>query len=341
MFIERKLSTRHLYAWLAKSILGLLVFNGIIAVLYAHEILTVSVPWLPVSVIGTAVAFFVGFKNNQAYDRLWEARKIWGGIVNDSRTWGMMVMGFVRPFGSESKERVGEIRKQLIYRHIGWLYVHRKQLLEPMGWEQVGAKGLEGKRAQRFDKKFGLGVLGKDFTIEDLKQFIIEEELQRMKGYKNIATQLINEQSLELAGLRDQGYFDGFQHVELENVLRSFYTLQGQNERIKKFPFPRDYSSMSVLMVLLFISLLPFSLVPEMLTLGHWAFWLSIPIATLVGLVYIVMENLGDYNENPFMGTPNSMPMLSLCRTIEIDLKEMLGENDIPDSIKESGGVLM
>tara|TARA_B100000795_G_scaffold35292_1_gene23312 strand:+ start:26607 stop:26840 length:234 start_codon:yes stop_codon:yes gene_type:complete len=52
-----------------------------------------AIPWLPISVVGTAVAFYVGFKNNQAYDRMWEAHKIWGGIVNESRTWGMLIAG--------------------------------------------------------------------------------------------------------------------------------------------------------------------------------------------------------------------------------------------------------
>ena len=54
-----------------------------------------NIPWLPISVIGTAVAFYVGFKNNSAYDRLWEARKIWGAIINSSRMWGASVRGFV------------------------------------------------------------------------------------------------------------------------------------------------------------------------------------------------------------------------------------------------------
>ncbi|MEX0314084.1 MAG: bestrophin family ion channel, partial [Allomuricauda sp.] len=49
------------------------------------------VPWLPLGALGTAVAFIVSFKNNASYDRLWEARKIWGGIVNASRSWTIMV----------------------------------------------------------------------------------------------------------------------------------------------------------------------------------------------------------------------------------------------------------
>ena len=56
-----------------------------------------AIPWFPLTIIGTAVAFYVGFKNNSAYDRMWEARKIWGAIVNNSRIWGTNVKAFVEP----------------------------------------------------------------------------------------------------------------------------------------------------------------------------------------------------------------------------------------------------
>jgi len=81
--------------WTWHHIFWLFVLTGGGALLYYFEIISFSIPWLPVSVIGTAVAFYVGFKNNQAYDRMWEARKIWGGIVNDSRAWGMSHLSFL------------------------------------------------------------------------------------------------------------------------------------------------------------------------------------------------------------------------------------------------------
>lgn len=90
-------------AWTGHHVVWLTAFVGTITILYYFKIIQVDVPWLPVSVIGTAVAFYAGFKNNQSYDRMWEARKNWGGIVNDSRTWGMMVDGFVSNFFSEKK----------------------------------------------------------------------------------------------------------------------------------------------------------------------------------------------------------------------------------------------
>jgi putative membrane protein len=129
--------------------------------------------------------------------------------------------------------------------------------------------------------------------------------------------------------------------MELENILRSFYALQGKNERIKKFPLPRQYANMSRYFVGIFIVLLPFSMVPELLKLDTWGIWLSVPIAVLIGWVYVMMEVVGDYSENPFQGMANDIPMMSLCRTIEIDLREMLGEKDLPPAIEAKNGVLM
>ena len=124
-------------------------------------------------------------------------------------------------------------------------------------------------------------------------------------------------------------------------VLSEFYDHQGKAERIKKFPLPRQYATVSALFVGIFILLLPFSMIPELMKMGGFGYWVSIPITALIGWIYIMMELVGDYTENPFQGMTNDIPMLSLCRTIEIDLLEMLGEKDLPQAIKEKNGILM
>lgn len=341
MFVTRKLTTKVLIGWLGKHILWLLAFYIVIAILYHYFDFPISLPWLPVSVIGTAVAFFVGFKNNQAYDRLWEARKIWGSIINDSRTFGMRVSNFLRTEKRLSENEAASLRQKIIYRHIAWLYVHRNQLLQRAQWEQISDKGLTGKYAKKYEQNFGLNIIAGDLSIDEVEPFLVSSELEAISKYKNAATQIIHKQSEELIALKDKGYIDSFEHVQLEELLKNFYTLQGQNERIKKFPFPRDYSTMSRFFVMTFIFLFPFSLIPELMKMGCWAFWISIPVATIIGLVYLIMEDLGDYAENPFMGTPHAMPMLSMCRTIEIDLREMLKETDLPPAIQPKDSVLM
>lgn len=329
--------TWHHVTWL---VLGAALF----AYLYSNGYLTVAIPWLPISVIGTAVAFYVGFKNNSAYDRMWEARKIWGGIVNDSRTWGMLVDGYISNLfrtDAVSEEKLHEIKQRLIYRHIGWLYAHRSQLLVPTSWEHINQGGGVARLAARYQKQFGIGLVDDEVTRVELKNFLSPQEHDRLIGNVNTATQIINEQSRELSELRELDLIDDFRHTQMTDVLRSFYTLQGKNERIKKFPLPRQYANMSRIFVGIFVFLLPFSMIPELMKLGDWGFWLSIPITALIGWVYVMMEVIGDYSENPFQGMANDIPMLSLCRVIEIDLREMLGETDLPSAIQPKNGILM
>lgn len=344
MLITKGISPLKVIVWTGGHILWLSLLMGGIALLYHFHIVHFSIPWLPLSVIGTAVAFYVGFKNNQAYDRMWEARKIWGGIINDSRSWGMMVDGFITNLFVDNKvsdDEIHSIKQKLMYRHIAWLYAHRSQLLIPTPWEHASQSGHTGRTAKYYQEKFGVGLLGDQVTRSELSIFLPKEEHGRLINYKNTATQIINEQSRNLKNLRERNLIDDFRHMELSNLLKSFYTLQGKNERIKKFPLPRQYANISRYFVGIFIFLLPFSMIPELMKLGDGGFWLSIPITVLIGWVYVMMEIVGDYTENPFQGMANDIPMLSLCRVIEIDLREMLGETDLPPAVKANKGVLM
>jgi len=323
----------------------LIILTVVAAVLYHFEIIKVNLPWLPLSVIGTAVAFYVGFKNNQSYDRLWEARKIWGGIVNDSRTWGMMVDGYVSNLhakSDKSEEELHEIKKGLIYRHIAWLYQHRRQLLVHTSWEHVGQDTKRGASLKRTIQKRGAGLFDRQNGKVDMEHFISSEEFERISKNKNSATQLINEQSRVLSQLREEEEIDDFRHMEMENILKSFYTLQGKNERIKKFPLPRQYANMSRIFVFIFMTLLPFSMLPTLMAeAGDYGLLIGVPVTILIAWVYFMMEAIGDFSENPFQGVMWDIPMLSLCRTIEIDLREMLKETDLPNPVQSHDDILM
>jgi putative membrane protein len=308
-----------------------------------YDIPEVKVPWLPISVIGTAVAFYVGFKNNSSYDRLWEARKIWGGIVNSSRAWGSAIIGFIVNQFTEheiDKAEIDEVKKLMIYRHIAWLYALRSQLLIPTSWEHIRQKQGR-KRVERQFKTFGVGLYSDDVTQIELRTYLKDAEYDELINYQNTATQIVNRQSEELAKLRSRNLIDDFRHMELQNILNEFYDLQGKSERIKKFPLPRQYGSMSLIFIYIFIGLLPWGMVTVFHELGEWGAWLSIPFTIIVGWVFMMMELVGDYSENPFEGLGNDIPMLSLCRVIEIDLREMIQDTDIPPSIEPINGVLM
>lgn len=344
MIVTKGIGFSKLIRWFGPHLIWLFALSGSITALYYYSLLNFQLPWLPVSVIGTAVAFYVGFKNNQAYDRMWEARKIWGGIVNDSRTWGMMIDGYVTNlFRSTpaSDEEILSIKQRLIHRHIAWLYIHRSQLLEPTPWEHISQGGHLRKTAEMYQRNYGLGLIRDQEDQVDVKAMLPIEEYESLMLNANTATQIINAQSRDLRELRTEHFIDDFRHMELENILRSFYELQGKNERIKKFPLPRQYANISRSFVGIFIALLPFSMIPELISTGTVGLFLSPAITSLIAWVYLTMELVGDYSENPFQGMANDIPTMSLCRTIEVDLREMLGETDLPPAIKSVNGVLM
>jgi len=312
--------------------------------LHSMDMYMFKVPWLPVSLVGTAVAFYVGFKNNSSYVRLWEARKIWGAIVNSSRAWGATVRGYVsNQFTDEdlTEEELKGIHRKLIYRHIAWLYSLRSQLLIPTSWEHINQGLMVRKRTESRLKSFGIGLYQDEITAYEIPRCLPSEEIDKMVNSQNTATQIIDQQSQDLKMYRSQNVIDDFRHMELQKILNDFYIHQGKAERIKKFPLPRQYGSMSFVFVGLFIFLLPFGLVTTFHDITEWGAWLSIPFTVIVGWVFLMMELIGDYSENPFEGLGNDIPMLSICRTIEIDLKEMLGETDLPEPIQPIKDVLM
>lgn len=152
---------------------------------------------------------------------------------------------------------------------------------------------------------------------------------------------MIDKQSQELAGIRRLGYITEFEHIKLQGVLDDFYDHQGKAERIKKTPFPRQFGSYGFIMICLFIVILPFGFFSEFNKIGNYGIWLAIPFIIVISWVYILMELVGDYSENPFEGLENDVPMLSICRNIEIDLLQQLGESNLPQPIQSVNNVLM
>ncbi len=290
--------------------------------------LNIALPWQPIGVIGTAVAFYLGFKNNSSYDRTWEARKIWGGIVNSSRSFGAAVISFVQGPNAE------EIQKELIYRHLAWLTSLRHQLRLSQEWEHTEdrVKGLYSP------------VICEDYHNKldaELAVLISEEEINELEEKANTATQILALQSKRLQALKDKGYFEDFRHMEFHALLRSFYDEQGKSERIKNFPFPRQYASTAVWMTMVFSALLPFAMLDIISQENLVLFCISPLISGLLIWIFFLMEKIGDYSENPFEGTYNDVPISAISRGIEIDLREMLNETDVPSPFKSRDGFLL
>lgn len=268
-----------------------------------------------------------------------------GSIINSSRAWGSTVKGFLSNQFAEqdySDSELHALKSKLIHRHIAWLYSLRSQLLIPTSWEHISQGGKRGRKATEAQmKRFGVGLIDDHDTELILRENLPAEEYDRLINYKNTATQIIDQQTQDLKKLRGMNIIDDFRQMELQKILYDFYIHQGKAERIKKFPLPRQYGNSSQIFVGIFLFLLPFGMLTEFHQLGETAAWLSIPFSVIVGWVFIMMELVGDYSENPFEGLSNDIPMLALSRVIEIDLREMLREEDLPPPITAVNGVLM
>ncbi|NVK27211.1 MAG: multidrug transporter [Flavobacteriia bacterium] len=298
----------------------------------------ISIPWIPVTLIGTAVAFLIGFKNNATYDRLWEARKIWGAIVNASRTWGVTARDFVNSdLGKEttSDNDLHQIHKRLIYRHIAWLAALRHQLRQNKPWENMNQK-----RNAEYRKRFS--VREHDVTLEsELAELLSDSDAEYVLGKKNRATHILSLQSKDLKELKKANLINDFRHMKLQGLLEEFYTEQGKCERIKNFPYPRQFATLNRYFVWLFLLLLPLGMLDEFEKLGHVLIWMNIPFSVLVSWVFYTMDKIGEVSENPFQGGANDTPITNLSRTIEIDLREMLDEDDIPPPTQAENQILM
>ncbi|NME69254.1 bestrophin family protein [Flammeovirga aprica] len=339
MYINRNINFKVFLHKAFTPILFLALYGAFIVVLYEYFHMTwIKLPWSILSIVGTAVAFYVGFKNNSAYARTWEARKIWGAIINSSRTWGILARDytsnlFVKGEPLEEGE-LYQIHKELILRHIAWAYRLRRQLWKPQPWEH--SHKLSNEVRKNLGDKFA------SLSEEDeLKMFIEDNEVDELLKRKNICTQIISNQSKRLLELREKGLIDDFRHVELQKLLQDLYTQQGKCERIKNFPLPRQYANTSFVLTVLIVFLLPFGMVSQFSAMGEGLVWLTIPFTTIVGGIYFIMELVGDFAENPFEGLAFDTPMTSLCNTIEIDLKEMLGKEELPEKVKPHGHILM
>ena len=315
------------------------VLGTIVVLLYGYAGWKwVAIPWQPVTVIGTAVAFYLGFKNSQSYDRMWEARKIWGAIVNSSRSWGAMVNSFIyNP--SLNSEEIFHRKQRLIYRHIAWLYTLRDQLLVPTQWEHVSLSKNFGEINRVRRDLYGIGLFEGFLSEKQSKKYFFDKA--NWENTSNHATQIIGIQTQDLMNLKIEGTLDLFYQLRLQETLNEFYVQQGQAERIKKFPFPRQFANSSFLLNTIFIFLLPLGLVSEFAKIGSYGIWLMVPFSALVSWIYIIMELVGDYSENPFEGLMLDVPMLSICRSIEIDLLQVIGDTDIPPAISAKQNILM
>jgi putative membrane protein len=308
-----------------------------LAVVVLHELAGVkflTLPFMTVTTLGIAVAFLVGLKNDSSYDRFWEARKIWGTIIIDSRAFGNHVLSYIHTEKAQDQPEVTAARRELIHRHLAWINALRMQLRKPSRF-QPPAKHEEFL-AQNWDA--------------ELRPYLAAQELQEISRYANPVTQLGRRQGDLLRRCYHRGWLQQYPYVNLMDIIRGFFNSQGKSERIKKTPYPRQFAHFSHVFTYLFLFLLPMGLLDGFedeasrnltTALGQLEYtFLLVPVSTLIAWTFATLEQVGNDSEDPFESGPNDVSMTAICRTIEIDLREMLGEDSLPDPIEPVDAIL-
>ncbi|WP_316793782.1 bestrophin family protein [Pedobacter frigoris] len=251
-----------------------------------------SIPGILPTLLGTAIAFFVGFNNNQAYDRWWEARKIWGSLVNDSRSFARSLVHYT---GSEK-----EISHRMIRRHIGFLYALKSYLR---------------------------GAINDDTPT----RYLSEHDEQEIAGASNKHNAILSLQAKDLQQLSAQGHIDGFKFIELNEMLTRFCDAMGMSERIRNTIFPTTYSYLTKVFIWLFV-------VTFTLVISETAGVFSIPLGWLISFVFVSTQINGMSLVDPFTNNSAGVPLNQITRTIEINLLEMIGAEEVPEAIKPING---
>lgn len=327
MHSGRHYSFREVSTWTRRETAVFFLLAALpVTLVHFSVIPAVPLPWAPIALIGTAVAFVTGFKNNAAYNRLWEARQIWGAIVNSSRQFAVQILD---AFPDPSD------RQRFLYRHLAWLTALRFQLRQRRTWESMSrVDNMEYQRRYRVPEW--------ETKLEpELENLLSQEDLAHVLPRSNRATHLIHLQSSNLRRHLNQDATQELRYQEIYRTLAAFLDAQGRCERIKNFPYPRQYATLNHSFIWILILLLPWTLLAEFHKLGPGYIWLSIPISVLISWIFHTLEKIGDSSENPFEGSPNDVPITALCRTIEIDLREMLGESNIPAPHQPANNILM
>jgi len=331
-----------------ETLLLILIITLWVAAYYFLDLEWLQIPWTPLALIGTAVAFVIGFQNNAVYGRIWEARKIWGGIVNTSRTFGVFVQDMVSNEHTKynlSEDALKEEVKILTYRHIAWMTALRHSMRQQKQWETTST--------HKTNQEWGVQPPEKKIAVaDDMKPYLSKEDLDYVMRKNNHQTAVLYLQSHHMRELKEQGIIWEFSFLELEGIVQELFTLQGKTERIKNFPYPRQYATLNHYFTWLLLLLLPLALVPQFIEIGEQIaekhallgdlfVWFTIPVYTAVAWIFHTMERIGRTGENPFEGTANDVPISTISRGIEIDLRQNLGEdgNTIPDQFSAEKGV--
>jgi len=262
-----------------------------------------------IGLIATVVGIFIVFRFNEAYQRWWEARTLWGALVNDSRSFAREIITLLtsdRVPSIASDEDAAKLHAELVYRHLAYCNALRLSLRQQDTWDE-------------------------------LAPFLSDEELNELKNYANKPTRLDYSQGKRLAQVVGTDTAQQVLLMQLDSTLNRLYDIQGGCERIKNTAFPDEVRFISRGLVWLSAIAVPIAF----LSADREIRFIEVFAVVVISLSFMVVEQLGASLKNPFENEDNDTPMTALCRTIEIDLRQQLGETKVPPPIEPVGGVLM
>jgi putative membrane protein len=306
MIAPKNPQIRQLVRYIGLMLLGLLGWDFVIVV--AFKVLHwewVGSRHVPLALYGSAIGIIVGFRNNSAYARWWEARTLWGQIVNSSRSLARQVCIAMQPgleLRDAEKGQMAEMLRQIVYHQIAFVHALRQQL---RGLDPIAA--IHGLTAQ--------------------------EEHAALAKEKNVPLALQRNMGAMLREARQHGWIDNWEWQSIDRNLDNLMGAQGGAERIKNTPMPKQYDFFPKLFVQIYCLMLPVGMVEN---LG----WITPVGSTLVGFMFLALEEIGRDLEDPFDNKIYDVPITAISKTIEINLRQMLGETELPEPEKPVRGVL-
>jgi ion channel-forming bestrophin family protein len=303
MIVPRARQLTAMLAYVGLPLLTLVLYD--LAVVVAYKVMHwewVALPHIPISLFGSAIGIIVAFRNQSAYARWWEARMLWGALVNNSRSLARQVTTVMMPLSDAEASDLKAYQKRLVYHEIAYVIALRQHL-----------RGLE--------------------PWEEIAPLLSEQELSALRDQKNVPLAIQQQMGALLRQCQVRGWIDIAHWRALDANLDDLVDAQGGAERIKVTPMPKQYDYFPQLFVQMYCLMLPLALVMSM---G----WFTPLGSTLVGFIFLALDRIGRDLEDPFENTIYDVPLTSITRTIEVNLRQMLGETVLPEPEKPVDGVL-
>jgi putative membrane protein len=304
MIVPKEAKFFRMIRYVGLPLLGLVVWDLLIVLGYkVMHWEWVGSRHIPLALYGSAIGIIVGFRNNSAYGRWWEARTLWGAIVNNSRSLARQACSTIHTASpADDQTEVETVRKSIVYHQIAFVHALRQQL-----------RGLD--------------------PLPEIKGLLSEAEFDLLSGQKNVALTLQRTMGTMIRHCRVNGWIDPLEWQAMDRNLDDLADAQGGNERIKNTPMPKQYDFFPMLFVQIYCILLPIGMVEQ---LG----WFTPLGSTLVGFMFLALDKIGRDLEDPFDNTIYDVPLTAITRTIEINLRQVLGETELPPAVTPEYGVL-